>query len=331
MNKTINIGALPYDRVRSLQDGKVTIDGYDLKFSDIGVGAYPAACFQHGELDVGEVSPVNFANQLENGNDTFVGMPVFISRAFRHNAIYVAENSDIRTPKDLATARIGMAGWPGTTGIWQRGILQDEYGLDLTKINWIIAPEKAGGACAAPPENVSEKFKIDFRGSDVGLAELLKSGEVDAITTTVRPPEGFFEGGGIRRLFADSKAEEAAYFKKTGHLPILHILVVKKAMLDQDPALAKNLFRAFCAARDDALAKLRIYAFQFASLPWLHHNLEETEAVMGGDFWSYGRGKNDNTMDVFLRYCHEQGVTQRRISLGEFYSYDFEPDAENTP
>lgn len=323
MNKTLNIGCLPYDRVRSLQDGQVKIDGYDLKFSDIGVAAYPAACFERGELEIGEVSPVNLAVKLAEGNHAYVGMPVYLSRAFRHNSIYVAANSSIRKPSDLKSARIGMMSWPGTSAIWQRGILQDEYGLDLHNITWVIAAEQPGWPCSAPPKSVSEKFKIDFRGNEKGLAELLKSGDVDAIMT-LWPPQGFAQGGEIRRLFEDSHAEEIAYFKKTGHLPIMHIAAVKKAVLDQDPTLGKELFRAFCTARDHAIANIKNTPFQFTTLPWLHHSLEETVAIMGEDYWSYGRGKDDNTMDVFLRYCHEQGVTRRKMSVDELFSYPFE-------
>lgn len=323
MNKTLNIGCLPYDRVRSLQDGKVTIDGYDLKFSDIGVAAYPAACFERGELEIGEVSPVNLAVQLEKGNHDYVGMPVTLSRAFRHNSIYVAVAGSIRKPSDLKSARIGMMSWPGTTAIWQRGILQDEYGLDLQGVTWVIAAEQPGWPCSAPPDSVSKAFKIDFRGPEKNLADLLVAGEVDAIMTLF-PPKGFAQGGPIRRLFEDSHAEEIAYFKKTGHLPIMHVAAVKKAVLDADPTLGKALFQAFRTARDHALANIRSAPFQYTTLPWLHHSLEETVAVMGEDYWPYGRGKDDKTMELFLRYCHEQGVTGRRIGLDEFYSYPFE-------
>lgn len=323
MTKTLNIACLPYDRVRPLQDGRVSIDGYKLDFRNVGPADIPAACFQRGELDIGEVSPVNLAIQIEAGSHDFVGMPVFLSRAFRHSAIYIAADSKIRKPSDLQSARIGLAGWQGTTVVWQRGTLQDEYGLDLRKITWVIAPEKAGGSCGAAPKTATDKFQIETRGKETGLADLLKAGEVDAIMT-LWPPAGFPEDGSIKRLFSDAHAEEVGYFRKTGHLPILHIVTVKRAVLDQDPALAKALFRAFGSAKDHALAEIRNYAFQFASLPWMHHNFEETVAVMGPDYWSYGRARNDKTMDVFMRYCHEQGVTGRKISVDEMFPVPFE-------
>jgi 4,5-dihydroxyphthalate decarboxylase len=317
MTRTLDIACLPYDRIRPLQDGRVGLDGYTLKFHDMAAGQIPTACFQTGELDIGEVSPANLAMYVEEGGTDYVGLPVFLSRAFRQSYMFVAADSRITKPADLKGGRIGLANWLGTTAIWQRGVLHDEYGVEPGKVSWVMAPEADGGPCAAPPKLAADRFRIDHRGRERGLPALLAAGEVDAILT-LRPPAGFFAGT-VRRLIENAHAEEVAYYRKTGLFPILHVVTVRKALIDRNPAFAGALFAAFCAARDLAVERVRDYAFQFTTLPWMHHDLEETVAVMGPEYWSYGRKGNDATMETFLRYCQQHAVTGRQVGVDELF------------
>ena len=316
MNKTLSVSCVQYDRVAALRDGRVSVDGYGLDFRDMPVPKIHAACFDRRELALAEVSPANLAVAMDNGNNDYVGLPVFLSRAFRHGSILVADDGPVGKPHDLA--RIGVPDWLGTTSIWQRGILQDQYGLDLRQVEWVFAPVDPGGAYKQPSEAVSENFRVADRGAGTSLSELLIGGEIDAILA-LRPPKAF--GAGITRLFPDYVDREVGYFRETGIFPVMHVLVADRAYVEADPELAGRVCAAFLEARDIALRNLSEQAYYFATLPWLPHHVEFTTRVLGEDFWKYGIEDGRAPVETFLRYCEEQSVTAGRIPVEAFFPY----------
>jgi 4,5-dihydroxyphthalate decarboxylase len=316
--RTLDVACMPYDRVRALETGEVPVDGYDLNFRDMPIGKIHSACFDSSELAVGEVSPANLATALDQGNEKYAGLSIYLSRAFRHSGMFVAADGRIRHPEDLRGGRIGLSDWLGTTGIWQRGILQDEYDIDLSDITWVFAPVDAGGGAKPAPDEVSKKFKIEYLKGGVALSDMMIRGDLDAILA-LRPPKLFGSGTGIRRLFDDYVAVEQDYFIRTQIFPIMHIAVLRQTDIDADPTLPSLLFDAFDKAKNLTLDKIRESAFYFSSLPWLPAAVETSQQVMGEDFWKYGINNGGPAIETFLRYCHEQNVTKRQVTLDEFF------------
>jgi len=316
--RTLDIACMPYDRVRALEDGQVSIDGYELNFRDMPIGGIHSACFDSVELAIGEVSPANLATALDQGNKKYVGLPIYLSRAFRHSGFFVAAEGNIRQPEDLRGRKIGVSDWLGTTAIWQRGILQDEHDIDLSDITWVIEPVEEGGAAKQPPDVVSSSFKFESQNAGSDLSSMMLRGELDAILA-LRPPKMFQSGKKMKRLFDDYVAVEQDYYSRTCCFPIMHIAVLRQTDIDADTTLPLRVFNAFEEAKNRALDKLGETAFYFASLPWLPEFVETQRQVLGDDYWKYGMDDGGPVIATFLRYCHEQKITRREISLNEFF------------
>ncbi|MCC6303906.1 MAG: hypothetical protein IT545_01780 [Rhodobacteraceae bacterium] len=316
--KTLTIGAMPYDRVAALRDGRVTLAGYDLAFPAMGPGDIHRETFATKALAVGEVSPSNLAKALDAGDTAYIGLPVFLSRAFRHGQIYVAADSPIRDARDLAGARIGGIDFFNTTAILQRGILQDDFGVDLAAVNWVIGPVDGPEDYSVPaPAHLARSFRLAAPAPGDSLTGMMARGELDAILT-IRAPRAFREGR-MRRLFADYVATEKEYFARTRQFPIMHIVVLRRDLAEADPALPRRLYEAFLKAKTINQEALKLTLFYYGSLPWLPAAVEEAEAAIGPDIWPYGLREGGAALETFLRYCHEQKVTDRRITMAEMF------------
>lgn len=321
--KPLNIGVMPYDRVAALRDGSIAIAGYDLKFPGMGPGDIHRETFATRQLAVGEVSPSNLAKALDAGDTSYIGLPIFLSRAFRHGQIYVAANSKISDPRQLAGARIGTFDFFGTTAILQRGILQDDYGVDLAKVSWVVGPVDGPDDYTSPaPAHLSQSFSLSAPEPGDSLDAMMERGELDAILT-LRAPKAFREGR-MRRLFPDYVATEKDYFARTRRFPVMHIVVLRRDLVDADPSLPRKLYDAFLKAKNANQDTLKLTLFYYGSLPWLPAAVEEAEQAIGSDFWPYGLRDGGEALDTFLRYCHEQKLTGRRITMAEMFPVDVE-------
>lgn len=316
--KTLEIGTMPYDRVAALRDGRVTLAGYDMKFPNIGPGDIHRETFGTKKLAAGEVSPSNLAKALDAGDNSYIGLPIFLSRAFRHGQIYIAANSRIKDARDLAGARIGVIDHFNTTAILQRGILQDDYGVDLAKVTWVVGPvdgpDDIGGQV---PEQLRQHFSFDAPKKGDSLTGMMDRGELDAILT-FRAPKAFAEGR-MRRLFPDYVATEKEYFARTRQFPVMHITVLRRDLVEADASLPRKLYQAFLEAKNINQEALKMSVFYFSSLPWGPASAEDAEKVLGPDFWSYGLKDGTDALDTFLRYCEEQKITSRRVSMAEMF------------
>ena len=318
-DRTLGIGCVSYDRVKPIEDGRVGIPGYHVDFRRMGPAAIHAAAFEKHALSVAEVSTAGLALEIDAGRAGYVALPVYLSRAFRHGCIYVRGDSPFQTPQALSSARIGLADFFGTSAIWQRGMLQDEYGVDLRRASWVIGPvEDPKGPAKMPPDHVSAAFRIERAAAGTTLVEMMQRGDLDAMLVLRTPRAVRERHPAIVRLFPDYEAEERAYWRRTRCFPIMHIAVLRSAEITADPALPRLVQDAFEAAKGIALTELAETAYYFASLPWLAGAVEATQATMGRDWWRYGREEGAAQLATFLRYCHEQTLTRRLIGVDEF-------------
>lgn len=312
MNIQLSLAIGGYDHVRDLLEGKVRALGIDLIPFELPIEEVTFRFTRLGEWDASELSFGKTVSLLSQDDPQIVPLPVFPSRVFRHSAIYIGENSSIREPKDLEKKRVGVPEWAQTAGIYVRGMLQHEYGVDLRAIDWYQAGVRQPGRT----EKVALKLPKGLRltpVNDKSLSEMLSSGELDAVISARAPASG-------RRLFEDYQALELAYFKKTRIFPIMHVVVLRRSTYERDRWIAMNLVQAFEAAKRRSLARVSELCVSHVPLPWVADNAARWRGLAGEDFWPYGEEPNRPTLDAYLQYAFEQGVCHRRLTIEELFA-----------
>jgi 4,5-dihydroxyphthalate decarboxylase len=297
-----------YDRIRPLQDGSVTAEGLDLNVVILPIEEifFRVARFQ--DFDAAEMSLSSYLIARSRGMPRLMAIPVFLSRKFRHQDIYIRSDSKIRKPEDLKGARIGMPEYQMTAPVWMRGILQEYYGVAATDVHWFSGGTEKPGREERLKLTLPPEFRLTPIAPDTTLFEMLRRGEIDAVFTA-RVPSPFLNGEKwIARLFPDFREVEAQYFKQTGIFPIMHTFVLREDVYAQHPWAAQSLYKAFCRAKERCFETMFSAAGLPVSLPWFNAELEATFAVMGKDFWPYGLEPNEKALTKFLRYMHEQGL-----------------------
>jgi 4,5-dihydroxyphthalate decarboxylase len=232
----------------------------------------------------------------------FTAVPLFVTRNFHHWAIFYNEKSGIRTPKDLEGRKVGVnRGYTVTTGLWARGILQHEYGVDLTKITWIPTDDEHVLGFKAPA-NVD----YSFRGKP--MRELLLSGVVDAALgeVGVEAPE-------IKPLIPDAQNAAFDYFRNTGVYPINHGVVIKNSVLKEAPWIAGELIRAFEAAKTEYVKNLQ--ANEMSS--W--DKAATANAAVVGDPFPFGIEKNRKALEAITQFAFDQKMVPRKFSVEELF------------
>lgn len=309
-----------YDRTRALLEGRVPIDGIELNYLNLPVEETFFRMLRHREFDVAEMSLSSYTLSLFRENPPFVAIPVFPSRMFRHSCIYVHAGSGIREPKDLAGKRIGNPEYQMTAPVWIRGILSDEYGVPVTGATYFSGGEEEPGRPEKLALSLPPQFRVAAIPSTKTLSQMIESGEIDALYTA-RAPSTFTRGSGkVQRLFPDYAAVERAYYLKTKIFPIMHTVVIRRDVYEQNRWVAQSLYKALVAAQKEIYDDLRETAALKFMLPWLLPHMEETEKLMGRDFWPYGLEANEHTLSTFLRYSFEQGLSKRQLTPRELFA-----------
>ena len=250
----------------------------------------------------------------------FVAIPVFPSRSFRHNGIYVHAGSGISEPADLAGRIVGVPEYQLTAAVWIRGILAEHYGVVVGSVRYrtggLHRPGRTDKISHAAPPGV----EIEPIPPGATLDGMLAEGGLDALYSP-RTPRPFAVGDPrVRRLFADPRAEEERYFATTGIFPIMHVVALRRDVYERRPWLAQSLYKAFEEARVATAARMRETAAPRYMLPWLYADIERTQALMGADFWSYGLAANENTLRTFLRYSHEQHLASKLLEPADLFA-----------
>jgi 4,5-dihydroxyphthalate decarboxylase len=316
----LSLACWNYDRTRTLLDGQIQPDGIDLTCLDLPVEEIFFRMLRHHEFDVAEMSLSSYVLTRFSDPHPFIAIPVFPSRFFRHSCIYVHRDSGIKNPQDLAGKRVGTPEFQMTAGVWIRGILSDEYKVPVSSPSYFTGGEESPGreekiALSLPPE-----MKVQPIPSDKTLSIMIADGEIDAVYAARKPST--YTGGDcpVQRLFPDYYAVERAYFQKTGIFPIMHTVVIRTEVYEKHRWVAQSLCKAFGTAQRKAYDDLKETTALKTMLPWLPRHLEETQQLMGEDFWPYGLESSEHTLDTFLRYSYEQGLSKRRLEARELFS-----------
>ena len=315
----ITVATWDYDRVRALTDGRVRIEGCDVNYLTMPVEECFERAFFHGEFEVAEIGFSPFLIALSRGPTPYVAVPVFLSRMFRHSAVYIRTDRGINGPADLRGKTIGVPEYQMSAVMWFRGYLKDEFGIETKDINWVQAGLENPGRRDKFPLNLPEGFPLTSR-NDVSLSQMLAEGALDGVMSA-RTPSCFTKGHSqVRRLFPDYRSAERDYYKKTGIYPIMHALGIRRDIHDKNRWLAASLFKAFLQAKRLADAEFVETTALKIGLPWITAEYEATVAALGPDFWSYGVEANRKTLATMARYSYEQGLAMREVAVDEMFA-----------
>lgn len=303
-----------YDRVQPLRDGSVSVEGVELNMLRLE----PEECFwrmmQGAEFDVAEMSLSSYCIAKAKGDDRFVGIPAFLSRSFRHSSIYLSPSTAIADPKELAGRRIGVPEYQMTASVWTRGMLANDCGADLSDVTWVTGGLEQPGRVERQKLELPDHIRVESVGAQKTLAAALEEGEIDALMAPRVPRVFRRAGSGIRRLFPDYAIREKDYFERTGLFPIMHMVVVRKDVLQDHPWVAASLYKALREAKEVATAGLSDLPALRYTMPFLLAALEEQEAVFGPDPWPYGMEANRTALETFISYLHEQGLISTALA-----------------
>jgi 4,5-dihydroxyphthalate decarboxylase len=316
----LSLGCWNYDRTRALQDGRVQADGIDLTYLDMPVEETFFRMLRHQEFDVAELSLSSYTVSLFKEKKNFIAIPVFPSRFFRHSCIYVNAKSGIKEPKDLIGKRVGNPEYQMTAPVWIRGILSDHYGVPVDSVTYYSGGEEEPGRSEKLKLDLPPNIRVQPIGETQTLAQMLLDGEIDALYTA-RMPSSFRTGGGrVKRLFENFVDVERQYYRDTGIFPIMHTVAIRTEVYQANRWVAQSLYKAFLEAQRQNYEDLMETAALKTSLPWLTAHVEETRREMGDDFWPYGLDRNRKTLETFLRYHFEQGLSKRLLTPDELFA-----------
>jgi 4,5-dihydroxyphthalate decarboxylase len=309
-----------YDRTRALFDGRVRVDGIDLNCLCLPVEEIFFRMLRHHEFDVSEMSLSSYVLSLFVEPPPFIAIPVFPSRFFRHSCIFLYRDSGIREPKDLIGKRVGVPEYQMTAGVWIRGMLSDEYGVPVSSVIYVRGGEEQPGRLEKLPLTLPQEIRLESVPEGNTLSAMLATGEIDALYTA-RMPSTFVNGSGkVRRLFANYSQVERDYYAKTKIFPIMHTVVIRREVYDKSPWIAQSFLKAFQQAQKGAYRDLYDSGALTTMLPWLIEHVEQARTLMGADFWPYGLAKNKHTLETFLRYSFEQGLSQRPLEPADLFA-----------
>jgi 4,5-dihydroxyphthalate decarboxylase len=281
-----------------LRDGSVQVEGFDLE-----IVPYRGP----ESVDAWDASFGGLMQTKGRGEHPFVSIPAYPNRKFRLSYIFVNVASEIETPRDLEGKRVLVS---STAGVWARGALQAHYGVDLTRVRWVVEGE------AATPWAPGIQVESLPRGSD--LDGMLLSGEFDAVIEPNVLPSITKRDPRVRRLFTDWKTEEQNYFRETGIFPISHMVSLRQEFVERHPDSPVALLKAYRAARDVAFDRIEGADPTVLTISWASAAMAEQRALMGDRYWAYNVEDNVRSLEAMMDFAHWFGLTPKRLSLESF-------------
>jgi len=315
----LSIAIGDYDRNRPLIDGAAQIDGVDPVIMTLTPEEMFFRAMRHEAFDVCELSLSSFVLRTARGDCPYVGIPAFLSRAFRHTSMIARTDRGIEKPQDLKGKRVGIPEWQLTANVWARALLEEDYGVKMSDIRWVRGGlEEAGRkekVTIAAPAGVA----IEDIGPDQTLNAMLMAGEIDAFMGPRAPSSFTPSNPHLRWVIADPTRAAMEYYKRTRIFPIMHIVGLRRSIADAHPWLPMALLKAFERSKQLALQGLADTSATKVTLPFIEEQLRGTHSFMGDDFWSYGVPANRHVLESFVRHHHAQGISSRVVEVDELF------------
>lgn len=309
-----------YDRVWGLRDMRVSVEGVDLNM----ITLEPEECFwrmiRFAEFDAAEMSLSSYSMIRARGDSRFIGIPVFLSRAFQHSSIYVRRDAGIEAPKDLEGRRVGVPEYQMTASVWVRGMLSDDYDVDNQSIVWVTGGLEQAGRIERQSLDLCRPVNVEKIGATATLSRALADGSIDALVTPRMPSVFARRDPAIKRLFPDYCTMEVEYYRRTHMFPILHLVVLRTDTHERYPWLAHSLLKALDTAKrlsQEGVTEAPVLRY---TIPLLVDVLERQEELFGENPWSYGIGDNRQVLEVFGRYQVEQGLISKGYDVDGLFA-----------
>jgi 4,5-dihydroxyphthalate decarboxylase len=317
---SLNVALRTYPYTEAIKSGAITVPGATLNFVEVKphIAAF-RRMVRDLEFDACELAPTTYLIARAYGVP-IIALPLFFVRRFHHDGLVVRPEAGIETPKDLEGKKFGVRAYSVTTGVWKRGLLQNEYDVDIDKVTWVVDDE----------EHVAElKLPSNVRHVAEGssLVAMMAAGELDAACTgdagvgrTGKPGEGWNEAGpalpdNLRELFGNPGQLDRDVYAKDGVYPIHGCLAVKEEVLARDPGLAQSLYDAFVAAKAPYLAALR----DGTATGKQADKDRKLMSIVGDDPIPYGLEANRASIEALIRYGHQQGLIPRSYKAEEMF------------
>jgi 4,5-dihydroxyphthalate decarboxylase len=305
--------------MEAIREGAVVPEGVDLNCITLKSGRDVFDRMVGGvEFDVAELSASEFISLKCGGDDRFVALPVFPSRVFRHGYIFVNTRAGIRAPKDLEGKRVGLPLYTQTAAIWARGHLSDQFGVDLTSIRWVQGAVEEAGTHGKPHAPALLRPVAIEQNTGASLATQLAAGEIEALIGS-RKPDTLGSHPDVARLFPNYRALERDMYEKSKIFPIMHLIAIRRDLYERHRWLATSFYKAFVESKRRARARMRYGGSLSTMLPWLLDEIEEIDAVFGGDAFPYGIAPNRPTLETLVRYMVEQHFVARPVPVEELF------------
>ena len=307
-----------YDRSRPLIDGRVAIDGVEPVVMTLSPEEIFFRAMRQEAFDIAELSLSSYLVRVARGDSPYVGVPVFLSRAFRHTAWW-ARRDRIRTPQDLKGRRVGLPEYQLTAHVWARDILQQDHGVAPTDITWVRGGIDMPGRTEKISLALPEGLRIEEAPAGRTISELLDAGEIDGFLAPRAPSAAAQRNPQVRWLFDDPTAAARDWYGRTGIFPIMHLVGVRRTLAQQHPWLPAAVLKAFEQAKALAAQQLADTSATKVMLPFVEEQLAATRALLGDDYWSYGVERNRATLQAFARAHHAQGLSARALATEELF------------
>jgi len=314
----LTLATADYDHIRDLSTGLVQPEGIDLTCLVMQIEEMFFRFINYREFDVSEMSMGKYTALASQDDKRFWAIPVFPSRIFRHSSIYIRTKGSVRQPSDLVGKRVGVPEWAQTAAVYSRGALMHQYGIDLASINWVQGGVNDAGRTEKVALQLPNGVKLE-RVTDRSLDDMLLAGELDAVLTA-HPPESYEHGNPeVTRMFEDFVPVETEYYRQTGIFPIMHVIAMKRELVEEYPWMPMQLYKAFEEAKARSVARMLELTAPRVPIPWCYAHTANAQKLFGEDHWPYGIEANRRTLDAFLQYGFEQGVCRRRLQPEELF------------
>jgi 4,5-dihydroxyphthalate decarboxylase len=314
----LSIATTDYDHFRDFRLGYVKAEGIDSNWLNLGHHECFARFTANREFDVSELSIAKFTAEVTKPDSDIIGLPVICSRLFRFGSFYVNRKSGIRTAKDLAGKRVGSPEWAHSAAVYMRGWLHNEAGVKLSDVHWVQAGANAAGREEKVELRLPPGMKLT-RVANKSLSDLLAAGEIDC-AIIARPPTCFLQGHpDVVRLFPDFQRMEQEQYQRTRVWPIMHIIAMRKRIVEEHPWAARNLYNAFLESKRRSLERLLDPAVSRYPVPWLATYARQMREVFGEDLFPYGVEENRPTWEQISLYAWQQGIAHRNFRPEEVF------------
>jgi len=314
----LSIATTDYDHFRDFRLGAVTAEGIEHNWLTLGHHECFARFTANREFDLSELSFAKFATQVTRPDSDIIGLPVICSRLFRFSSFYVNKKSGIRTVQDLKGRKVGSPEWAHSAAVYMRGWMHNDMGVKLADVHWVQAGANAPGREEKVELNLPAGLKLT-RIADKSLSELLAANEIDC-AIIARPPTCFLESHpDVVRLYPDYLGMEEEYYQRTRVWPIMHIIAMRKRIVEEHPWAARNLYNAFLESKRRSVERLLDPAVSRYPLAWLPTYARRMRDMFGGDPFPYGIEENRPTWEQMALYTFQQGIAHRQFKPEEIF------------